>query len=206
MKQMFSDYQLKSFENYIKTCPKPLLGVWPLTPQGAYEAVGGAKAHGFHRRGVPFRAFSRGGAFAFDDAENEGEDPNMSKYGASLVALEKYLRQILSTEQMQEISPLIESVCHQCKVAAMNGEDDGEEDVEAMDRPRRARDDPPDFRGSPRTGGDPDYSTMVRGNPQSSLPNRSNRGSAMDGRPGRVTQAAADSFNKMFNPSPLRRV
>jgi hypothetical protein len=201
---MFTDYQLKSFEHYVKTCPKPLLGVWPLTPQGAYDAVGGAKAHGFHRR-VPFRAFSRGGVFAFDDAENEGEDPNMSKYGASLVALEKYLRQILSTEQMQEVSPLIESVCHQCKVAAMNGEDDGEEDVEAMDKPRRARDDP-SSPGATKTGADPRYTTLVRGNPESSLPNRSNRGSAMDGRPRPVTRAAVDSFNEMFNPSPLRRV
>jgi hypothetical protein len=204
MKQMFTDYQLRSFEHYVATCPKKLLGVWPLTPQGAYDAVGGAKSHGFHRRGIPYRAFSRGGVFAYDAGENENEDPNMSKYGKSLVALEKYLSQILSTEQMQQVSPLVEAVCHHCKVEALN-EDDGEEDMEGMDKARRARDDPSPFKGAPRTEADPDYSTMVRKNGEASLPNRSNRG-AMDSRHG-PTRSAVASFNEMFgNPKPPQRV
>jgi hypothetical protein len=190
MKQMWSDYQLKSFEHYVKTCPKSLLGVYPLTPEGAYDAIGGAAAHGFGQRTrrIPGDAFKRFGVFAYD-AANEGEDPNMSKYGKSLVALEKYLRQILSTEQMQEVSPLIESVCHTCKVAAMNGEDDTDLDNEAMDRPRRARDDPEPFEGSPRTGADPAFNSLVR----------NNKGSAMDARRG-PTRSDVKSFEALFGP------
>jgi hypothetical protein len=196
---MFTDYQLRSFEHYVKTTPKSLLGVYPLTPEGAYDAIHGARGHGFgQRRGIPYRAFSRGGAFAFDAGENlDPENPNMSKSGNCLVALEKYLSQKLSTEEMQEISPMIETLCHHVKSEAMNSsEDDGETDNETMDK-RRARDNPPPFAngGRPNPGGRVDPA-----DPQM-------RGRAGDARPRHVTRAAADSFAAMFpNASPIKHV
>jgi hypothetical protein len=165
---MFTDYQLSNFSRYLRETPKHMLGIDPGPVFGAYDSAFGARAHGF-RRGINMRQFARGGAF--DAGGNlDPENPNMSKSGNCLVALEKYLSQKLSTEEMQKISPMIETLCHHVKSEAMNGEDDDPDaDAEAMDKPRRARDDP-DFPGATRTGADPRFNSLVR----------NNKGSAMD--------------------------
>jgi hypothetical protein len=165
MKQMFTDYQLSNFSRYLKETPKHMLGIDPGPVLGAYDAIGpagGARAHGF-RRGINMRQFAWGGAF---DAENgENENNNMSKSGQTWVALEKYLSQILSTEQMAEVGSMIEDLCHHAKSEAMNGEDD-DPDAEAMDKPRRgARDNPPPFAngGRPNPGGRVDPADPMNG-------------------------------------------
>jgi hypothetical protein len=132
---MFTNYQLSNFSRYLNETPKHMLGIDPGPVLGAYDAggaVGGARAHGF-RRGINMRQFARGGAF--DAAANgENENPNMSKYGASLVRLEKYLRNILSEEEMGEVSPLVDDLCHHAKSEGMN-QDDDPDDME-MDKRR----------------------------------------------------------------------
>jgi hypothetical protein len=193
---MFSDYALRSFEHYIATCPKALLGVWPLTPQGAYDAVGGARAHGFgQRRGIPYSAFSRGGKFAFDAELENGE---LSETGKSWKAIEAFLQPLLGDTEFQECSKLIEDLVDNCTkdTRAEKAKDDDPDDAEAMDR-RRARDNPPPFAngGRPNPGGrvDPADPKMA--------------GRAGDARPRRVSQSAADSFSTLFpNASTVKHV
>ena len=57
---MFSDIQLANCKHYIDHTPKHMLGIDPARAQGAYDAVGGARPHGF-RRGINMRQFSFGG-------------------------------------------------------------------------------------------------------------------------------------------------
>jgi hypothetical protein len=169
---MLTDYQIKSFEHYVKTTPKHLLGVYPLTPQGAYDALTGAKGHGFgQRRGIPYRAFSRGGAFDYaQNGENNAEnakseaDRGLPKSGQVWKKLERYLSPLLDTQQMSEVGQMLEDFARHCGVEA-KAEDDGEEDMEGMDKPRRARDDPPPFAngGRPNPGGRVDPANPMMG-------------------------------------------
>jgi len=195
---MWTDYQLSNFSRYLKETPKTLLGVYPITPQGAYDALSGGRGHGFgHRRGIPSRAFSRGGAFDAPGGEYgangaNGENADLPKSGQAWKKLEALLSPILSTEEMVEAGQLIEELVDHCKTEAKNdATEDDDPDAEAEDRRRAARDNPEPFSGMPRTGG-----TMV--------------GRAGDARPRRPVAADLKhvaSFNALFNnPVPVKHV
>ena len=59
---MLSNRALRNFATYLKVTPKHLLGRRP--PQGAYDARGGARAHGFGGRLMAFD-FEPGGRLDF---------------------------------------------------------------------------------------------------------------------------------------------
>jgi hypothetical protein len=196
MKQMFTDTQLRNFEHYVRTTPKALLGLHPITPRGAYDALNGARGHGFgHRRGIDMKHFRKWGAY---DAENGGMANENTK--KALEALTVHLQNNMGDQEFQHSQDLINELMRCCSQNADGSQGDDDPDAEAMD-------DPAPFRGSPRTGADPQNNTLVRNNSNSSLPNRANAGSAMDSRQRPVTRAAAESFAAMFpNASPVKHV
>lgn len=125
---MLSTRQLANFSAYLAACPKKYLGV-PRPVLGAYDAVGGAAAHGF-RRGLDMRDFGRGGAF-----DSIGGKADRQSVETAL----KFLAEKLSSADWAALQD------HLCG-ADPDEPEEAEESEEAMDReeplgiPRRDKD------------------------------------------------------------------
>ena len=128
VKHMLSNRQIRNFKHYLNTTPR---ADWGKSPPivGAYDAVGGARAHGFRSRRLDMRHFDFGGAF---DAIGETDSDNVTK------AL-KFLASKLSKADWAEFQ---QALCGE-------RDDDGAEDREPPDLMKMMTDPDPDDFGGP---------------------------------------------------------